>query len=250
VIKREWIALYFTFSDRECLFSAAADEIIRAGNLAVQTKGIFTLALSGGKTPRRLYELLSSAPRISQMPWIQTHFFWGDERCVIPSDPESNFRMAEETLLFRAPVPLENIHRIHSEKEPHEAAKLYESSLRDFFRFQSKNNSSYFPSFDCILLGIGVEGHIASLFPGSPAIEEHERWVIPVEAPESVHPRCRVTLTLPVINQARLIIFLVIGEGKKETVKKVLCDTVAGNKMPAAMMKPTGEMKWYLDFKV
>jgi 6-phosphogluconolactonase len=241
--------LVFTFPDYEHLCAAAADAILRAEDLSIRKRGIFTLALSGGKTPRRLYELLTYAPRASQMPWSRTHFFWGDERCVSPDDPASNYHMADETLLSRAPVPIENIHRIPAELEPSEAAISYENLLRDFF-LSRQEKKNYSQTFDCIILGMGTDGHTASLFRGSKELDEHTRWVVPVQAPEGIDPRCRITLTLPVINQAELILFLVSGEGKKETVRRALYDPIAANEMPSAMVKPKKEPDWYLDFKI
>ena len=242
--------MHFIFPDREHLFAAAADTVIQAAERSIRNRGIFTFVLSGGKTSRTLYELLSSPPFASQMPWNQIHFFWGDERCVLPDDKESNYRMAMETLLSHAPVPSKNIHRIHAEKKPSEAARNYEHFLRNFFLFQNKNKTYHFPSFDCILLGMGVEGHTASLFPGSHALCENECWVVPVRAPEGVYPPYRITLTLPVINQAELVLFLVTGEEKKETSERVLFDSDAQDTLPAAMVRPAGELKWYLDFKI
>ncbi|MFA6473215.1 MAG: 6-phosphogluconolactonase [Candidatus Latescibacterota bacterium] len=242
--------MHFIFPDSGHLFAAAADTVIQAAERSIRNRGIFTFVLSGGKTSRRLYELLSSPPLVSQMPWNRTHFFWGDERCVLPDDHESNYHMAMETLLSHALVPLENIHRIHAEKKPSESARNYEHFLRNFFLVQKKNKPYYFPSFDCILLGMGVEGHTASLFPGSSALCENERWVVPVRAPEGIFPSYRITLTLPVINQAELVLFLVTGEEKKETAGRVLFDSGARDTLPAAMVRPAGELKWYLDFKI
>jgi 6-phosphogluconolactonase len=241
--------LIFSFPDYEHLSAAAADAILRAADESIRKRGIFTLALSGGNTPRRVYELLASAPRASRMPWSRTHFFWGDERCVPPDDASSNYRMAGKTLLSRSPVPVENIHRIPGEQEPSEAALTYENLLRDFFLPQQEKKN-YLLTFDCILLGMGADGHTASLFPGNKALDEREKWVVPVQAPEGIIPRSRITLTLPVINLSESVIFLVSGEGKKEAVGRALYDLAAANEMPAAMVKPKREPDWYLDFKI
>jgi 6-phosphogluconolactonase len=203
------------------LTDAAAQEISAAARQAVEESGRFTWALSGGSTPRGLYRLLASEAWRDRMPWRAIHFFWGDERHVPPDHPESNFRMAREAMLDAVLVPPENIHRIHAEEpDAQHAAAEYEATLRAFFNFSSGDASGDWPRFDLILLGLGKDGHTASLFPGSPAVHERERLVV---APWVESQRTfRITLTPPVLNHARRVIFLVAGEDKAEALHAVI----------------------------
>ncbi|MGH7752826.1 MAG: 6-phosphogluconolactonase, partial [Gemmatimonadales bacterium] len=168
------------------------------------------------------------------------HFFWGDERYVPPDDPRSNCRMAKEAWLDRIAVPPENVHPMPTNfLDPDEAARRYETTLRRHF-------PAPWPRFDLILLGMGADGHTASLFPRSPALEERERWVVSVRAP--VEPSVRLTLTLPVINQAAAVWFLVSGEDKAEALRKVLTDEAAVEAPPAARVRPVqGALIWWVD---
>lgn len=204
------------------LMEAAAQEVLKAALEAVSGHGRFTWALSGGSTPRGLYRLLASDPFRDRMPWEASHFFWGDERHVPPDHPESNYRMAREAMLDAAPVPADNIHRIHAEEPDAErAAAEYEEELCSFFHLAS----GHWPRFDLILLGLGKDGHTASLFPGSAAVHERERLVIAVIAPGvEAQKTFRITLTPPVLNHAERAVFLVSGADKAEALHAVVTE--------------------------
>lgn len=203
-----------------------------------QESGRFTIALSGGSTPRRLYEILGAEPHASRIPWEQWHVFWGDERCVPPDHPESNYRMAREALLDRAPIPQAQVFRMRGENPPHQAAAEYEQSLRKVFPERD-------PVFDLILLGIGEDGHTASLFHDTEALNEENRlvvanWVPPLGA----H---RITFTLPLINAARNVVFLVTEGSKAEAVRQSLESRPGNQIVPAALVRPTdGSLHWFL----
>ena len=223
---------------------AAAAEIKRMADRTATAAKPITIALSGGSTPRGLHSLLASEPIIrDRMPWQQLHFFWGDERHVPPDDPRSNYRMAYDTLLSLAPVPSENIHRVPAE-EPDAAlaAEKYEQELQAFFGLET----GQLPRFDCILLGMGTDGHTASLFPGTEALHETTRLVVAnwVEKFKS-H---RITLTVPVLNQADLVIFLVSGAEKAEALKAVLQGDYRPDRFPAQLIRPDpGKLLWIVD---
>lgn len=177
---------------------AAAILISRLAGDRVEKNGRFTLVLSGGRTPRVLYEMLSASPFLDEIPWEETHLFWGDERFVPRDHPQSNYLMAQSALISRVPLPTENVHPVPVEEGTlGEAASTYEEHLRGFLGvpFGAPPN----PSFDVVLLGMGADGHTASLFPGDPVLEERERWVASLRAPEGYQARDRVTLTLPVM---------------------------------------------------
>jgi 6-phosphogluconolactonase len=192
----------------------------------------FSIALSGGATPRELYRLLSG-PRSGELRWETLDVFFGDERRVPFGDARSNFRMASDSLLVPARVPPERVRRMEGELPPEEAAKKYEEALRARF--------GETPALDLVLLGLGADGHTASLFPGTAALEETRRWVVPNEAP--VEPKGRLTLTLPVLNAAKKVLFLVAGADKAQAVERALR---AGD-VPAARVRPAGELVWVLD---
>jgi 6-phosphogluconolactonase len=207
----------------------------------VQARDRFTVALAGGSTPRALYRLLADdkGPYRTRVPWESTHVFFGDERMVPPDDPESNARMAFEALLRHVPVPEEQVHRIRGENpDPERAAEEYEEMLRSTFRLAGRER----PRFDLVLLGLGADGHTASLFPGDRALEERDRLVVPSTAP--VPPRSRVTLTLPVLNNASSVLFLVSGATKAPAVQRVR----RGENLPAARVRPeNGALLWLCD---
>ncbi|HXU29884.1 MAG TPA: 6-phosphogluconolactonase, partial [Thermoanaerobaculia bacterium] len=207
-------------ADREELARTAAEHLARSAARAVAARGRFTLALAGGSTPRDLYHRLAEEPLLGAMPWADVHLFWGDERCVPPDHEESNFRMVREALLdasARPPIPAENIHRIATELPgPAEAAARYEADLRAFFGI----GPAEVPRFDLILLGLGTDGHTASLFPGTGAVSISDRlcfslWVERL----ATH---RITLSLPVFLAARSVAFLVAGKDKAEKVEAIL----------------------------
>jgi 6-phosphogluconolactonase len=225
----------------DAIADEAARLIVDAAREAVAVRGRFTIALAGGATPRATYARLTLEPFVERMPWHRTWFFFGDERCVAPDHPESNYRMAYETMLSKAAVPPEQIVRIRGEAEdPEEAATEYARRLADVF--DTRRGEA--PRFDLVLLGLGVDGHTASLFPGSPAVREVFRPVLAVHAAAAAIPR-RVTLAFPTITAAARVVFLVSGAEKAKAVKAVLLD---GTLLPAAMARPTnGRLTWLLD---
>jgi len=222
------------------LMRATAEEIALAAYQAVGGRGRFTWALAGGSTPRSVYELLASDFYRERLPWSAIHFFWGDERHVPPDHPESNFRMAREAMLDRVPVPAENVHRIPAEEpDAQRAATEYESTLRSFFA----PAPGEWPRFDLILLGLGKDGHTASLFPGGDAVRERERLVVApwVEAQKTF----RITLTPPVLNHARRAMFLVSGEEKADALHAVLEGAREPERYPAQIVE--GSRLWMVD---
>lgn len=238
------------YPDITQLAQAAAQRIMTAAEQSIMQQGYFTLVLSGGSTPAPVYALLAEAK--TSLDWSGVHIFWGDERCLPPDHPESNYRMARETFLLHTPIPESNIHRIRGEEPPDLAAASYEKELKRFFREHGRvvtaEQGAIFPVFDMVLLGMGEDGHIASIFPGSPAVEERNHWVVAVEHDQPPPPLVpRVTLTLPLINSAREIILLVAGEKKAERVGEALSGK-ANSDLPAARLHPSsGRMTWMLD---
>jgi 6-phosphogluconolactonase len=228
------------FPDLSALVRAAAERVVGAANEAVQRSGRFAIALSGGSTPRPLYELLGSEAWAARVDWNKVHVFWGDERAVAPDAPQSNYRMAKEALLDRVPILASSVHRIQGELSPEAAATAYERTLREFFPEHSG------ASFDVLLLGLGPDGHVASLFPGTPALHETERWVVPNHSP--VPPPERVTLTPPVLNRSRQVLFLVTGADKAERIVEVLDGPFEPERLPAqAIDLVAGTASWFFD---
>jgi 6-phosphogluconolactonase len=227
------------YPDLESVSRAAAALIVAQANLAVAARGRFSLALAGGATPRRTYELLAAPPLKDQAPWDRVHVFWGDERCVPPDDPRSNARLAREAWLDRAPIPGPQIHPINCARDPAAAARDYEARLREFFAGAP-------PRLDLVLLGLGHDGHTASLFPGAPVLEEQERWAAAVYVADGdLH---RVTLTAPFINRARLVVFLVAGGVKAQVLQDVLHGPRDPARLPAQLIRPhPGDLLWLAD---
>jgi 6-phosphogluconolactonase len=222
------------------LFRAAAEEFCAIGSRAIYERGRFTVVLSGGSTPRGFHqELVSNFS--STLPWKDVFFFWGDERHVPAESPDSNYRMANETLLSRLPIPADHVFRIPAEMEDADkASQGYEQALRDFFQAASGS----FPRFDFVLLGVGTDGHTASLFPGSRALQEDRQWVVAnwVEKLKAF----RITLTYPVLNHAACVTFLVTGADKAEVVRQALSERAAN--LPCQKVQPVnGQLMWYLD---
>lgn len=227
------------------LFRAAADEFTRAAREAVAARGRFSVALAGGTTPRAAYALLAEDDARQParcLSWDKVHFFFGDERHVPPSHPDSNYRMAQEALFSRVAVPEANIHRIEAELEAAQAADGYQELLRTHFALKPGE----WPRFDLVLLGMGPDGHTASLFPGSPALAETTRlvaanWVEKFRA-------FRITLTFPVLNHAAEVLFLVSGADKAEMLRNLLRGDPAGATYPAQRVRPqAGRLLWYAD---
>jgi 6-phosphogluconolactonase len=242
------------FPDQESLSLEAARFIVQVAKKCAAEKGYFTLALSGGSTPHRLYERLSLPPFLQEMPWPQIHFFWGDERCVPPDHEDSNYGLAFRSLLSKIPLPEKNIHRIPVEKGPGpEVALDYEKEIRSFFQMSGWGRSpsgsgdgiSSVPAFDLILLGLGRDGHTASLFPGDPAMKEENHLTAYVPEPGQAPMIPRITLTLPLINQADRVLFLVSGVEKKEVLQSILHPPKSEpDRSPAARVNPKGLVCW------
>ncbi len=224
----------------------AAEEFVRQAREAVERPGVFTVALAGGSTPRALYALLAGeggAPFPAQLTWERIHVFWGDERHVPPDHPDNNYRMARETMLSGVAIPPENVHRIRSENpDAGQAADEYAEELRRFFHLPM----DHFPQFDLVLLGMGADGHTASLFPGTGAVHEQKRLVA---APWVEKFRAyRITLTPPVLNNAAHILFLVSGEDKANALQAVLEGEYRPERLPAQIIRPTaGRLLWMVD---
>jgi len=224
------------------LFEAAAEEVVHAAKEAVAQRGRFTIALPGGSTPKNLFNLLATNAR-TVLPWDRTFFFWGDERHVPPADPDSNYRMAEETMLSKIPVAAGNVFRIPAENpDAAAAAEAYEQSLRKFFQLGPGD----VPIFDLILLGMGPDGHTASLFPGSAGLQEKTRLVIANWVDKL--KTSRLTLTLPVLNAARCVTFLVSGTDKAAMLKTVLEEDAPAEQYPSKLIRPNnGKLIWLVD---
>lgn len=225
--------------DAEELNRKAAERFVGLAQQAEQERGRFTVALSGGSTPRRLYALLATPEYRERIPWPRVHLFWGDERCVPPDHPESNYRMIQESLLSKIAIPERNVHRMAGEKEPQIAAAEYEAELKSFFQLCDGG----LPRFDLILLGLGEDGHTASLFPGSEALKDTKHLVAAVYVGKLKSHR--LTLTLPVLNQAAQIMFLVAGASKAAILKEVLNGDPISSSWPAAKVRPvSGQLTW------
>ena len=223
--------------DREGLSREAARRLLGAVKETREQPVAFRIALAGGSTPRRLYEILTTEEFRSRIPWKHIHLFWGDERMVPRDHPQSNFRMVYESLLKHVPLPSQNIHPVQSQSSPEEAAASYEKELREHFGRLGT------PSFNLILLGLGADGHTASLFPGAVALAQKQRLVVAHRS--GVRGADRVTLTLPVLNNARRVFFLVSGENKASALKVAL--TGAGS-LPAQQVSPRkGKLVWLVD---
>jgi 6-phosphogluconolactonase len=216
---------------------AIAEESLRITNEAVAASGRCSICLSGGNTPRTVNELWVR-DYSSRMPWKQTHLFWGDERYVRQNDPESNYNMARESLIAHVAIPSDNIHAMPTDyPNPDTAAREYQSVLRQFFGAQAE--------FDIVFLGLGVEGHTASLFPGSPALSESQRWVVAAEVPAT--PPKRLTVTYPVLNRGRNVFFLVAGQAKHEIVQAIRRDPGGpASSYPAARVEAP-RIVWFMD---
>ena len=220
----------------------AAEEFVRLANLYVTENGRFSVVLSGGSTPKSLYTLLATPGFCNSIRWSQVYLFWGDERCVPLDHPDSNYRMAHEALISKVPIPKENIFRMKGERSPQDAADEYEQELIKYFNL----TEATLPCFDLILLGLGEDGHTASLFPGSIALTETKHLVT---APYVEHLKThRLTLTLPVLNNSAFIFFLVAGINKAPVLREVLQSESDDNDFPAQKIKPQkGKLVWFVD---
>jgi len=231
--------MIFTYQDLETLSRAAASIFLEQAGQSVSDHGYFAVALAGGQTPRRLYSLLAGSPVREQIRWEAVHIFWGDERCVAGDDPRSNARMARLSLLDHVPLPAENIHPICCEQSPKEAAVQYHAEIKTFFDAKA-------PAFDLVLLGMGDNAHTASLFPHTPVLDETERWAAEVYVPEQ--DMYRVTLTAPIINQAKEVLFLVSGSKKAKALQQVLRGPFHPHDFPAQLIRPgVDRIRWLVD---
>jgi 6-phosphogluconolactonase len=226
------------YPDAEALSRAAAqlfsDESRRAAG-----KGGFAVCLSGGSTPKRVYELLAGPPYRDQVPWDKVHVFWGDERCVPPNDPRSNAHMARQALLDHVPIPANQVHPMRGDSDPAEAARQYEVLLHSFFAGQP-------PRFDLLFLGLGDNGHTASLFPHTPVLHEKNRWAKEQYVAEV--DMNRITLTVPILNLAKLTAFLVAGASKAKVLREVREGPPDPERLPAQLIKPAaGDLRWLVD---
>jgi 6-phosphogluconolactonase len=225
------------FEDAHALAQAGARFVCEQ---AEATTGSFMLCLSGGSTPRPLYETLAAPPLLERFPWSRAQFVFGDERFVPPDDPASNARMVTETMFSHAPVPPENVHRIPTVGvTPAQAAAQYERTLRALHGRHTATSER--PLFDVCLLGVGDDGHTASLLPNTTVLGVRDRWVAVVA---QGRPQTRITLTYPALENSRAVVFLLEGEGKRAILDRLLCgeDTV-----PAGRLRPAGEVFWFVD---
>ena len=223
------------------LSQKAADRFVALANEASTIFGRFAVALSGGSTPKTLYSLLALPGFADRIPWSKVHLFWGDERCVPPDHPDSNYRMVRESLLSKINLTPENVHRMAGEKEPKLAAAEYEEQLIRFFRL----TNDALPRFDLTLLGLGEDGHTASLFPGSEALTETQRLVA-ANFVEKLNAH-RLSLTFPVLNESAQIYFLVAGKNKATTVKELLGTHPTIAQFPAQRIQPVdGALTWFI----
>jgi 6-phosphogluconolactonase len=221
------------------LSQSAAGLLAAVAADSIAQRGVCTVALAGGSTPATLYRLLGQPPFQYLMRWEQIHLFWSDERCVPPDHPESNFLLAKASFLDAARIRPENIHRMRGEDDPVRAAEDYERAMRDFF----ETSHGFLPQFDLVLLGMGEDGHTASLFPRAADLSEKERWVIASEKPGGWR---RISLTLPILNAARNVAFLISGAGKADMVWRAVGEP--DPEVPASLVRPYGgKLFWIVD---
>jgi len=223
---------------------AAAERVVDLAERAVGARGRFTWALAGGSTPEGLYTLLASSEFAARIDWTRVHFFWGDERCVSPDHEQSNYRMARRSLLDAVRPPAAHVHRMQGELAPALAARAYEQELERCFE---RSLGGGLPRFDLILLGMGADGHTASLFGGTAALGERQRWVVDNQVPQL--GAVRLTVTLPLLNAAAHVLFLVAGADKAPRLAAVLSAAPTPDELlPAARVRPSsGELEWLVD---
>jgi 6-phosphogluconolactonase len=236
------------YPDAASLARAVAERFAELASRTIAARGRFLVALAGGSTPRQAYSLLASDELASRIDWPRVHLFWGDERCVPPDHPDSNYRMVREVLLDRVPLPDGNVHRIRGELPPEHSASEYERELRAFGSHEpgASGGGDGLPKLDLVLLGMGEDGHTASLFPGTPAVDERTRLVL-AQHVTSVGA-WRVTLTPPVINAAGDIAVLVSGSGKAERLRQALAAPTRPQELPVQAVQPSsGRLVWMVD---
>jgi 6-phosphogluconolactonase len=232
------------FPDAEAVSRGAAEEFVRRAREAVAARGRFAVTLSGGSTPKRMFEMLAEAPSRNQVEWAKVHVFWGDERSVPPDHPDSNYRMANEAMLSRLPIPAAQVHRIEAERADRDAAaRDYQAVIARTFGVDPSGEP---PAFDLVLLGMGPDGHTASLFPHTTALGETKRWVVVNFVPK--FNTDRVTLTLPILDRAREVLFLVAGPDKAHPLAEVLEGPPDPARLPSQSIRPSpGELFWFVD---
>jgi len=230
----------FIYDNPEQLAEAAALRFINSAQAAIALQGRFSVAVAGGNTPKRVYELLASDSYRGRTEWSSVHIFFGDERCVPPDHQDSNYRMVKESLLSHVPIPTVNVHRMRGEDDPALGARLYEEELRAFFE------AAPWPRFDLVLLGMGEDGHTASLFPATAALREKKAWVVANWVEQL--KKFRLTLTVPAICHAAHIVFLVTGEAKARRLHEVLSGPRDPERLPAQLIQPVdGSLEWLVD---
>ncbi len=228
------------FPDNPSFVKGSADFIAEVAARAIVERGRFTFALSGGGTPKPIYARLAAADYRGRIAWEKVHIFFGDERCVPPDDARSNYRMVREAWFDHSPIPAKNIHRIHGEDDPALEALRYEQEIARYYR------TAVCPAFDLVLLGMGDNGHTASLFPGTAALRETVRWVVAQYV--EVMATWRVTFTAPLVNAARHVAFLAEGAGKAQMLWNVLEGPYQPDVWPAQLIQPvSGELHWLVD---
>ncbi|BCX04128.1 MAG: 6-phosphogluconolactonase [Candidatus Roseilinea sp.] len=227
----------------EALTELAAKGVVFWGRKAIERRGVFHLALSGGSTPRALYQRLADVPYAGQLDWQRVHLWWSDERAVPSDHPDSNYKLAHDALIVNVPVPPQHVHRVQTELGAAKAAAQYEAEIRSAIAAADAR----FPAFDLILLGMGDDGHTASLFPHTPVLAERERLVMSQVVPQANVPE-RITFTAPLINAADVVFFLVSGVGKSATLRRVLLGEYRPDVLPAQLIAPArGKLFWMAD---
>lgn len=228
------------FETSEQLAAAAAERFVECAAPLHGEPDRFSVALAGGRTPKRVYELLATERFKNRVHWTQVHLFFGDERAVPPTHPDSNYAMVYETLISKVPIPATNVHRIIGEGDANASAAAYENQLRSFFAGLA------WPRFDLVLLGMGEDGHTASLFPDAEALEEKDRWVVATKNGQTGQQR--LTLTVPVFTHAAQILFLVTGKEKAQRLAEVLRPQFGLELLPAQTINPSdGKLEWFVD---
>jgi 6-phosphogluconolactonase len=231
------------FADAEQVSQAAADLFVRCASDAMGARGRFVVALAGGSTPRRTYELLAQASRREQVDWQRVEFFWGDERSVPPDHKDSNYRMAHEALLRHVAVPPPHIHRMEAERADRDAAAAeYQADLARVFGVPADGT---LPQLDLVLLGMGADGHTASLFPHTTGLRETRQWVVRNYVPKFATDR--LTMTVPLLNSAACVAFVVAGPDKAPVLAEVLDGPLDGDRLPSQLVRPAGELCWLVD---
>jgi 6-phosphogluconolactonase len=234
------------FPDAEAVSRAAADEFVRLAGAAILARGRFAVVLSGGSTPKRMYQLLAEPEWASKVDWPKVHLFWGDERAVPPDHPDSNYGMAKAALLDKLPGPGPQVHRMEAEQLEQRAGAAaldsYRSAIATVFGVARDGDP---PSFDLILLGMGPDGHTASLFPHTTALGQPKRWVVGNFVPK--FNAMRMTFTATLINRAAEVLFLVAGADKAAVLAEVLEGPPDPDRLPSQLIKPAGRLRWFVD---